>query len=150
MTASKGVYRSPGVPTLEWLKAQTTPEPSDLVGGDCWIWQRTTTDGYGTVCIGGKSCVAHRVAFEIVHGPVPCWLTLDHLCHRRACINPEHLEPVTQMENIRRGDSPAAVARRSGHCAHGHELPATGRCQVCLAQRKREWYVRKRSGPPAP
>jgi hypothetical protein len=59
--------------------------------------------GYGTVRIGGKDRQAHRTMYELVNGPVDADLHIDHLCRDRACINPDHLEAVTETINIRRG-----------------------------------------------
>lgn len=140
--------RASGVPTLAWLFAQTVQEPCALVAGDCFVWQRTkTSDGYGSVCIDGRSVVAHRVAYELSKGPVACWLTIDHLCRNRPCINPAHHEPVTQAENTRRGMAPTAIAHRTGLCPRGHTLVPEGgrmRCKVCQSQRQREWYQRQK------
>ncbi len=74
----------------------------------CWIWQRTINPkGYGMVSItdhgAQKSYRAHRFVYEMHNGPIPEGLTLDHLCRVRACVNPEHLDPVTQGDNVRRG-----------------------------------------------
>ena len=135
-----------GPPSLEWFKAQTRPEPSALAWGDCWVWTRSIVDGYARLSIGGKECLAHRVTYELSRGAVPTWLTLDHLCRNRACINPAHLEPISQAENTRRGMSPSAVAGRTGLCPLGHQLSPVGgraRCKVCHAKRQREWYERK-------
>lgn len=70
----------------------------------CHIWQRNLKDGYGRASVGNKERKAHVVAWEKVHGPVPDGLMLDHLCRVRACINVDHLEPVTNAVNIQRGD----------------------------------------------
>lgn len=84
---------------------------------DCWIWTGTLDrDGYGQFNLNGRKVRAHRGAFEALVGLVPPGLVLDHLCRVRACVNPDHLEPVTNAENIRRGFK--ALAR---HCLRGHE-----------------------------
>lgn len=70
----------------------------------CWIWQRSLTDGgYGGVRRKGESTKAHVMYYENKYGPVPDGLVLDHLCRVRACINPDHTEPVTRKINSWRG-----------------------------------------------
>lgn len=70
----------------------------------CWLWRKTLgTKGYGRIKTGRTSRPAHVVYYEHAHGPVPTGLQLDHLCRQHACVNPEHLEPVTNAENCRRG-----------------------------------------------
>lgn len=73
----------------------------------CWVWSGPLTNrGYGQIKLDQRTCKrSHRVMYEREVGPIPAGLTLDHLCRVRACINPEHLEPVTIAENVRRGDS---------------------------------------------
>jgi hypothetical protein len=69
----------------------------------CWIWQRAIgTDGYGRVRRGGKLWRAHRWYYERHVGPIGDGLVLDHLCSTPLCINPAHMEPVTQAINLER------------------------------------------------
>jgi len=69
----------------------------------CWIWQRhLTLDGYGLKRFEGVKMGAHRAYYLIFMGPIPDGMELDHLCRRRACVNPDHLEPVTRKEHSRR------------------------------------------------
>lgn len=82
---------------------------------------------------------AHRVAYELTHGPIPEGLVLDHLCRNRGCVNPAHLEPVTHRTNVLRGESNAAKRARQQLCSRGHDLsdPAHGLvqangCRRCL------------------
>lgn len=79
--------------------------------GDCRTWAGALNpEGYGRAVYRGKSMGAHRAAYLSAVGPIPEGLTIDHLCRNRACINPAHLEPVTQSENTRRGDTYEAHA----------------------------------------
>ena len=88
----------------------------DLETG-CLLWTAyTMQNGYGQFGMGGKTVLAHRTAYEHWVGRIPTGLVLDHLCRVRSCCNPDHLEPVTNAENIRRG----AAVRTS--CKQGHEF----------------------------
>jgi hypothetical protein len=101
----------------------------------CWEWSGVKRGGYGQMRIDGCTLTAHRVGYELLVGPVPEGLDLDHLCRNRSCVNPAHLEPVTRSENVRRGLAPARMAevarvsaerrRARTHCKRGHPLSGT-------------------------
>lgn len=88
----------------------------------CAIWTAATIGQgrYGAFHFQGKAHRAHRFAYEMFVGPVPEGLVLDHLCKNTLCVNPAHLEPVTQRENTMRSDNFIAVNARKTHCSHGH------------------------------
>ncbi len=120
--------------------------------GGCWLWTGATSRGYGQMRIAGKSVRAHRWSWEHVHGSVPVGLVIDHVCKTTRCVNPEHLEPVTQAENIRRGRS-GLVQRALTHCLRGHPFDAvnTARdsrghrlCKECKRTSTRLGKARKR------
>jgi len=71
----------------------------------CWIWNGRPKSalGYCEVTLLGKRRLAHRAMYEQEIGTIPTGLQLDHLCRQPSCINPRHLEPVTQTTNVRRG-----------------------------------------------
>lgn len=70
--------------------------------GECIVWTGTReTNGYGVARISGVSSRAHRLTWEMKHGPIPAGMVIDHLCHNRACVNTDHLRVVTQKENTR-------------------------------------------------
>lgn len=72
--------------------------------GMCWEWRGLVADnGYGKFATNGRRTLAHRVSYQLICGPIPTGLVLDHLCCNKSCVNPEHLEPVTTAENNRRG-----------------------------------------------
>jgi hypothetical protein len=69
----------------------------------CWIWQRHKRWGYGVLWRDGKCVAAHRAYYTDKYGSPPPRTELDHLCENSLCVNPDHLEPVSHTENVRRG-----------------------------------------------
>lgn len=89
----------------------------------CWQWTSfVRPDGYPMFRFGQRAIRAHRFAYELLVGPIPEGMQLDHLCRNRACVNPTHREPVTHRENIMRGLAPTAQNARKTHCKRGHPL----------------------------
>lgn len=80
---------------------------------ECWNWTaHIAVTGYGMFQASGSQPVyAHRFSYELYVGPIPDGLTIDHLCFNRKCVNPQHLEPVSLAENVRR----AQVKQRRTH-----------------------------------
>src|SRR3982751_6707336 len=89
----------------------------------CWPWLAAKdSDGYGSFWAGGKCRGAHRVSYELIVGCIPEGLQLDHLCKRRDCVNPWHLEPVTPKENKYRARKQFVeeVPHQKMICVNGH------------------------------
>lgn len=94
-----------------------------VVTDDHWEWTAAKTKGYGYVQWDGRVQKATRVIWELLVGPIPDSLHLDHLCRYHPCVNPDHLEPVTNAENARRGEAglkTGARQRAKTHCPQGH------------------------------
>lgn len=126
--------------------------------GDCWLWTGSKNHlGYGQihVAVGAGRRGAHRVAYELLVGPIPAWAEdLDHLCRNPPCVNPEHLEPVTHAENMARAPWTAIQFQRAKtHCPQGHEYTpentrtSRGRriCHACKIVQARAYKARKKA-----
>lgn len=114
----------------------------------CFLWAgATTTSGYGQATFGGRHVYAHRLLYQLMRGQIPEGMVIDHLCRQPLCVNPAHLEVVTNAENIRRGNSPGAIAARTNRCMRGHELTPENTyirldnghrmCRACRRERDR-------------
>ena len=126
-----------------WSKVDTDGSTVHPDLGKCWLWRASRDrSGYGRFKAATGVVGAHRVAYELLVGPIPDGLTLDHLCRVRHCVNPEHLEPVTHRENTLRGTGPTAENARKTHCLRGHALTHGRRCMTCARNRSKA-YLRK-------
>lgn len=106
-------------PAIERFEEKYTPEPNS----GCWLWTGSLNPGgYAQMSINGRPRHVHRFSYEHFVGPIPAGLQIDHLCRNRSCVNPDHLEPVTQRENIMRGIAISAQNARKTHCKNGHEF----------------------------
>lgn len=128
--------------------------------GRCWIRSGVTAEfarnHYWRLRLKSKGTIiaAHVLSYQIHVGPKPEGLVLDHLCRTRGCVNPAHLEPVSNRENTLRGISPSAKAARLTHCYRGHPLSGENvllleggrrrQCRACAAIRHRNAAKRKK------
>lgn len=120
----------------------------------CWNWTAGKKSlGYGEFQPFRKqnNRATHSIMWEIRNGAVPEGLVLDHLCRNTSCCNPKHLEPVTNGENLLRGEGPSAKNRRKTHCGTcGNEFDVvrksrTGRgCSYCLREATRRYRAKKK------
>lgn len=117
----------------------------------CWLWTGPLNPaGYGgTVRAWRKGWLPHRLSYTVMVEPIPDGLQIDHLCRVIRCINPAHLEAVTQAENLRRAG--AAVT----HCPFGHEYTTSNtyksadglrRCRACGRDRQRPGWSPRGKG----
>lgn len=123
----------------------------------CWIWTgpKHRSGRYGTYQFPNREnapssqTVAHRAVYELLAGVIPQGLELDHLCRNTFCVNPAHLEPVTHLENMRRG-----LWAQQTHCKYGHLLTAENlmnqhrgrnqrRCKTCFYARAHRYKLQK-------
>lgn len=113
----------------------------------CWLWTAfCNADGYAKFKVGtsGPTIAGHIYAYQELVGKVPPRLELDHLCRVRACVNPSHLQPVSHLENVRRGQGGVNM-RSKTHCPSGHEYSVTNTriykgaraCRACDRARKK-------------
>jgi len=125
------------------------PMPSPCL---VWKWNKNWK-GYGRVKYKGTKIVAHRAFYLHFCCAIPEGLTLDHLCRNKACVNWEHLEPVTMKVNLLRGNAVSALNARKTHCLRGHEFaeksPGTIRnrriCRVCIRLNEQKRRAKRRA-----
>ena len=118
----------------------------------CWLWTGSLNHkGYGQWKYKGKTHRAHIIAFQLFGGVIPEGLELDHLCRVHPCVRPAHLEAVTHLENIRRGErgNSSKYNTSKTHCPYGHPLDAVDNrgsrfCRTCSRTRQRNYHHRKK------
>lgn len=172
-------------PEITWRDGRTyNPTDADIArfssqitkrDDGCWEWTGyRTCHGYGQMHMGGKggrSARVHRIAYILWRGPIPGSHELDHACHtrdescaggrtctHRRCVNPDHLEPVSQRDNVLRSRSFVAKNAAKTHCYRGHEFTdentyrySDGRrqCRICMREHGRNQQAQM-AGTPRP
>lgn len=143
------------------IATYSTSDPTKPVNGaPCWLWTRATSYGYGLTSVDGRLIGAHRAAWMAYVGPIPDdpatgrTMQIDHVCGRGAdgCVQPAHMEMVTQTENLRR-QREARTACGNGHpyvdgsywTAVGSHGYMTRRCRACQAAASRRYKARLRA-----
>ena len=126
---------------------------------DCWEWTAgKDKNGYGVFKFKGKNQKAHRISYELFKKKIQKGKVIDHLCRNSGCVNPHHLEVVSQKENIRRGMAPAAHNMRLTHCRRGHEFTKENiykrkdnrrHCRTCGAERSKKQREKNHDGTSA-
>lgn len=93
------------------------------ISGECWLWNASKLpNGYGLFSDeNGKTVTAHRWSYSHFVGVIPIGLVIDHICRNPACVNPKHLQAISQSNNIKRSLLVKARSART-HCKHGHEF----------------------------
>jgi hypothetical protein len=136
----------------EKITSKFMPEPMS----GCWIWIGAIgKGGYGNISYWKekKTYRAHRLIYQILVGPIPQGLELDHLCRNRRCVNPAHLEPVTRLENLLRGQTVVAHNSTKNFCNKGHSLSGDNvrmhlkrfrTCRICFNAMARTAYHKRR------
>lgn len=136
--------------TRFWAKVDVPFAPDG-----CWTWTAGRNgDGYGSFQLTVaprryRATGAHRLAYVALIGDPPAGFDLDHLCRNRACVRPDHLEPVDHRTNVLRGEGLAAQAMRQERCRNGHPFDGVTSeghrlCTVCRLAKQRRFHTRRK------
>ncbi len=142
--------------TVDYIRENSASEPNT----GCWLWMLAVSPTGYAICPLRRfrdtgTRLAHRISYTAFNGPIPPGLDLDHLCRVRCCVNPDHLEPVTRKENLRRG----AKADRNGilkaTCKRGHPMTPDNLfivkcngvrlCRICNNARTHKYMAEKKA-----
>ena len=136
------------------LKERVLHKSIPVPESGCWIWLGAKqTNGYAHLGYMGKTYLVHRVSYEQFVDAIPDGLVLDHLCKNRDCVNPDHLRPITQRENMLdiNSMSVSAICSRKlvcPKCGSKYTKVKVGReCVPCRNKRNRAYRLNKRTTP---
>lgn len=145
-----GEAMSVGPPLQDRLFSKFEP----VTESGCWLWTACLNgDGYGQIWHNGRMRGAHRAIYEVLVGPIPDGLTIDHLCRVRCCVNPHHMEVVSKLENTLRGVGQSAINARKTHCKNGHlfdsgntiiESSGKRKCKTCHKVNVENFWKRRK------
>lgn len=135
------------VPSIERFMHYIEISPSG-----CWEWSGgTNSEGYGNFSLKNQAVKAHRYSFGYFKGEIPKGFVVDHLCRNHKCVNPDHLEAVSNKTNIIRGVGLASQESKRTHCPFGHEYTEDNiyrtknkyrNCKACAIRRSKERRLR--------
>jgi len=144
----RGPIEASGVPAIDRFLLRVEWSERRHAGTRCMVWKPSGgRGGYGRFSPhAGQSFSAHRWLYERWVGPIPKGLVLDHLCVNPPCVNPDHMEPVTQRDNVLRSRSHVAVNAIKTHCKRGHPFSGDNLfinsrghrvCRTCVKESER-------------
>lgn len=161
-TSRRRYIRGPAHPAQRFAAKVDPRGPLSLfhgAPGPCHLWTNSLNNkGYGTFWH-RRTVKAHRFAYEQARGPIPEGLEVDHVCRRRACVNPGHLRAVTHRENILASSNHVAARAAVTHCPAGHAYDqantyrapdGTRKCRPCKNARSRATRAAQRAAQRAP